>query len=134
MNVSTDGAHKSLAALYQQISSSNTTASSLAASHSSQAATLESAILDLFWDEEQLAFYDFNLTSQSRNSHFSPAHFYPFWFGITPSEVSQNESAAFGAFSSINMVLNRYNGTIPASFLESGLQWYFFCFHCKHTL
>ena len=54
---------------------------------------------------------------------FSAAAFYPFWSGIIPDEVANNEKSAFGAFASINMVMNRYNGTFPATFVESGLQW-----------
>ena len=119
-----DNAQSSLADLYSlSSSSSNTTASSLADSHRSEAATLKTAILDLFWDSEKLAFYDYNLTSNTRNAHWSPAAFYPFWNNIIPPEVSANETNAFSVFSSINMVLNRYNGTVPASFISSGLQW-----------
>jgi alpha,alpha-trehalase len=34
-----------------------------------------------------------------------------------------DQSKAFGAFAAINLVLNRYNGTFPSSFVETGLQW-----------
>lgn len=34
-----------------------------------------------------------------------------------------DQTKAFGAFSSVNMVLNRYNGTFPSSFVETGLKW-----------
>jgi len=70
-----------------------------------------------------LAFYDFNLTSNTRNSIYNTAAFYPLWEGIVPDELTNNTTAAFGFFAALNMVLNRYNGTFPVSFLESGLQW-----------
>jgi alpha,alpha-trehalase len=54
---------------------------------------------------------------------FSAAAFYPFWSGIIPDEVANNEQSAFGAFASIHMVMSRYNGTFPVTFVESGLQW-----------
>ncbi|KIP05208.1 glycoside hydrolase family 37 protein [Phlebiopsis gigantea 11061_1 CR5-6] len=96
---------------------------SAASTHNSAAATLHDGILDLFWDPTKLAFYDFNLTSNARNSIFTAATFYPLWNGIVPTELASNASAAFGFFASVNMVLNRYNGTFPVTFLESGLQW-----------
>ena len=71
----------------------------------------------------QLAFYDFILDTNSRNTVFSVAAFYPFWVGIVPKEVAYDEKAAFGAFSTVNLVLNRYNGTFPSTFVVTGLQW-----------
>ncbi|KAL5519820.1 hypothetical protein ACEPAG_1480 [Sanghuangporus baumii] len=117
-------AHLLLADLYKLSSSSqNTDARERAVTHTAAAGELRSAILDLLWDSSKFAFYDFNLTSNARNSFFSAAHFYPFWNGIIPDEVLKNETAAFGAFASINMVLKKYNGTFPTTFLETGLQW-----------
>ncbi|KZT28701.1 glycoside hydrolase family 37 protein [Neolentinus lepideus HHB14362 ss-1] len=112
--------HLLLADLY---TSSNGTSKSLADSHHTAASSLRAGILDLFWDPSKLAFYDFNLTSSSRNSLFSAATFYPLWSGIVPDEVLADQSKAFGVFSALNMVLNRYNGTFPVTFLETGLQW-----------
>jgi alpha,alpha-trehalase len=63
------------------------------------------------------------LTSNARNGFYSSANFYPFWVGIVPPDVLNDQSKAFGAFASINLVMNRYNGTFPASFVETGLQW-----------
>ncbi|KAI5118081.1 hypothetical protein M0805_009161 [Coniferiporia weirii] len=103
--------------------SKNTTAQELAESHNATAENLRSAILDLFWDPSKLAFYDFNLTSNSRNSIFTAAHFYPMWSGIFPDELLANETAAFGAFSSINMVMNKFNGTLPTTYIATGQQW-----------
>ncbi|KAG8810577.1 hypothetical protein FRC17_002869 [Serendipita sp. 399] len=91
--------------------------------HRTQAANLKAAILDLFWDEDRLAFYDFNLTSRQRNEQLTAAHWTPLWAGIVPEQVQRNETAAFGVFSSLHLVLRKFNGTIPATFIESGLQW-----------
>ncbi len=41
------------------------------------AANIRAGVLDLLWDPSKLAFYDFNLTSNSRNSILSAATFYP---------------------------------------------------------
>ena len=94
-----------------------------ASKYRAAAANIRSGILDLLWDSSKLAFYDFNLTSNSRNGVLSAATFYPLWTGIVPDELIASSSNAFGFFSSINMVLRQYNGTYPATFIESGLQW-----------
>jgi alpha,alpha-trehalase len=109
-----------LASFYASGSRTNTTAAS---KYRAVAANIRAGILDLLWDSSKLAFYDFNLTSNSRNSLLSAATFYPLWAGIVPHELISNSSNAFGFFSSINLVLRRYNGTYPATFIESGLQW-----------
>ncbi|KIM20124.1 glycoside hydrolase family 37 protein [Serendipita vermifera MAFF 305830] len=93
--------------------------------HRDQAAMLKTAILDLFWDKDRLGFYDFNTTSNARNEQLTAAHWYPLWAGIIPNEVKSNATAAFGAFSSLNLVMRKYNGTIPATFITTGLQWDF---------
>ena len=43
--------------------------------------------------------------------------------GIVPEDLVSDSTKAFGFFSTINMVLRRYNGTYPTTFVESGLQW-----------
>ena len=109
-----------LADFYNTTDTANST---LAASHLETASQLREGILDLLWDPTKLAFYDFNLTSQARNSIFTAATFYPLWNGIIPDEVVNSTQNAFGFFAALNMVLNRYNGTMPVTFYESGLQW-----------
>lgn len=107
-----------LAELY---GNSNATA---AANHLQIANGMRSGILDLMWNPSKLAFYDFNLTSNSRNSIFTAATFYPVWNDIIPNEVLASQSNAFGYFSAVNMVMNKYNGTFPVTFLDyTGLQW-----------
>jgi alpha,alpha-trehalase len=100
---------------------SDSTASSR---HSSAAASLRAGILDLLWDPTKLAFYDYNLASNARNSLFSVASFYPLWNGIIPDEVLGSSDKAFRFFSSLNLVMNRYNGTFPVTFIATGLQWF----------
>ena len=74
----------------------------------------------------QLAFYDFNVATNARNKIFTVATFYPLWSGIIPDEVLSGQDKAFGFFSSLNLVLNRYNGTYPTTFIQSGQQWWSF--------
>ncbi|OBZ71163.1 Trehalase [Grifola frondosa] len=112
-------AHLQLADLY---TSSKRNASS-ASAHRQKASSIRAGILDLFWDSSKLAFYDFNLTSNARNDVFTAATFYPLWNGIYPDEVLSSSTNAFGVFAALNMILNRYNGTMPVTFLETGLQW-----------
>ncbi|KAF8194392.1 Six-hairpin glycosidase-like protein [Mycena galopus ATCC 62051] len=96
---------------------------SAAARHTAAAALIKEGILDLHWNATKLAFYDFNTLTNAQNAVFSAATFYPFWSGIIPAEVLSNATNAFGAFAALHMVLNRYNGTMPVTFIETGLQW-----------
>jgi len=96
---------------------------SAASRHRTAAADLRTAILDLNWDPSKLAFYDYNLATKARNNVFSAANFYPLWSGIIPDEILSSQEKAFGHFSTLNLVLNRYNGTFPSTFVDSGLQW-----------
>ncbi|XP_006462478.1 hypothetical protein AGABI2DRAFT_206816 [Agaricus bisporus var. bisporus H97] len=91
--------------------------------HRSAAADLHTAVLDLMWDNDKLAFYDFNLATNKRKNFFSTANFYPVWSGIIPDALLQDSKAAFGHFASVNLVLSRYNGTFPTTFVNTGQQW-----------
>ncbi|KIY52470.1 glycoside hydrolase family 37 protein, partial [Fistulina hepatica ATCC 64428] len=84
---------------------------------------LRAGILDLFWNSSKLAFYDFNILTGAQSTIFTAATFYPVWSGIVPSELLASADNAFGYFASLNLVLTRYNGTYPSSFIYSGLQW-----------
>ncbi|KAG8769519.1 hypothetical protein FRC12_004904 [Ceratobasidium sp. 428] len=121
------GAHIQLAALFDKHSSSKRSLATRASakSYRQKAAKLKTAIVDLCWNESKSAFYDFNTTSGTQSEVFSAAAFYPFWQGIWPSSVAKSEKKAFEAFSSVNWVMNTYNGTFPSTFLATGLQWDF---------
>jgi alpha,alpha-trehalase len=118
-----DGAHTTLAGLYTRYSNFSSNSSSLARAHQQSASALRTAILDLNWDPEKLAFYDYIISSGNRSTIFSAATFYPLWVGIHPPEILSDPTKAFGVFSSVNLVLNRYNGTFPSTFLVTGQQW-----------
>ncbi|KAF9018983.1 hypothetical protein BDZ89DRAFT_1164922 [Hymenopellis radicata] len=109
--------HLLLAQLY---ASSNDSAAS---GHREAAAAIRTGILDLMWNSTKMAFYDFNLASAQQSSVFSAAAYYPYWSGIIPDQVLGSSENAFKAFAPLNLVLNRYNGTFPSTFLETGLRW-----------
>ncbi|EJD54439.1 glycoside hydrolase family 37 protein [Auricularia subglabra TFB-10046 SS5] len=111
-------AHVDLAALYDLVDKKED-----AERHRSAAATLKEAIIDLFWDADKFAFYDFNATANARATQLTAAHFYPLWVGIHPEELVKDSASAFKAFSSLNYILNTYNGTYPSTFLQTGQQW-----------
>jgi len=122
-------AHIDLATLYDMSAGSlakrvlRRAPSDSASHHRAVASTLHTAIMDLFWDSGRLAFYDFNRTSNARNQQLTAAHWYPLWAGIIPDVVKTNVTAAFSTYSSLNLVMRKFNGTIPATFLTTGLQW-----------
>ncbi|KAF8324785.1 Six-hairpin glycosidase-like protein [Cantharellus anzutake] len=91
--------------------------------HRAVASVIRDAILDLFWDADRVAFYDFNLTSNARGTVFTPATFWPYWDGIIPYDVLSSEKVAKQAFSGVRLVMARYNGTLPSSFFVNGQQW-----------
>ncbi|EMD39599.1 glycoside hydrolase family 37 protein [Gelatoporia subvermispora B] len=113
-------AHIKLSDFYNNPEFKNSTAN---AQHNEIATNIRNGILDLMWDSSKLAFYDFNLTANGRSGIFTAATFYPLWNNIFPDEILNSTENAFGFFSALNMVLNRYNGTFPATFLETGQQW-----------
>ena len=121
------GAHIQLASLLERQAKVKRSLEARASANSYRktAATLKNAILDLCWNEQKSAFYDFNVTAGAQSPVFSAAAFYPLWMGIWPKSVLKSESKAFSVFSSVNFVLNSYNGTFPSTFLETGLQWDF---------
>jgi len=75
---------------------------------------------DLRW------FYDYNLTSNARESLYSMAGTFPLWQNITPSEIVNNETEALKVASGLRFLLGKYSG-IPAisTLVESGLNWDF---------
>ncbi|KAG8998439.1 hypothetical protein FRB90_012305 [Tulasnella sp. 427] len=75
------------------------------------------------WDPSKLAFYDFNSATNARSGLFSAAAFYPMWNGIWPTDVLGDENKVKAMFASVGVVLAKYNGTFPATFITSGAQW-----------
>jgi len=113
-------AHIKVADLYSQGNSSN---KSNGEKYRKAASALKVGIIDVLWDASRFAFYDYNHVTNTRSTIFSAANFYPYWLGVVPDEVTKSKENAFKAFSSVNMVMSRYNGTFPATFVETGLQW-----------
>lgn len=114
-----DNAHTSLIKLYQIKGNNGNNISR----HQAAAAKLKAAILDLTWCPKSLGFYDFNRTANARNTILTVATYYPPWLGIFPQEILTNETATQQFFAPVNLILSRYNGTFPTTFVETGLQW-----------
>jgi len=64
-------AHVDLADLYRQRDRNDD-----ADRHRDAAGSLRTAIIDLFWDADKFAFYDYNMTGNARATHLTAAHFY----------------------------------------------------------
>lgn len=92
---------------------------------SGRAKDLKEAIIDLCWDEKRLGFYDFNQTSNSRSPIWSPASYAPYWGGIYPDLMINDEEVAQKALAGPAYLASRFNGSIPASLIPTGLQWDF---------
>ncbi|KAI9637637.1 Six-hairpin glycosidase-like protein [Dioszegia hungarica] len=135
------GNHALLARLYQLYlnttattnSSSNSTASQFRtnataeiALHQSLAKDYSDAVLDLHWDPVKAWFYDFNLSSNARDSLYTPAGTFPLWQNITPTGLEGNNTAALRIASGARYLLGRYGGIQGiSSLLYTGLNWDF---------
>ncbi|SPO27343.1 related to trehalase precursor [Ustilago trichophora] len=97
-----------------------------------QAQARKEAVLDVFWDPSKKFFYDFNTTSGDRAPFFTPAGFFPLWAQILPQEfvnetisLDQRRQNLQGVFSGLRYIIDRFNGTLPASLITTGQQWDF---------
>ncbi|KAJ9480331.1 putative Neutral trehalase (putative) [Pseudozyma hubeiensis] len=121
-----------LSAFYK-ISGNGTEANATRANYwAQQAQARKEAILDVFWDPSKKFFYDFNTTLGDRAPFFTPAGFFPLWAQILPQEfvnesisIDQRRQNMQGVFSGLRYIVDRFNGTIPASLVTTGQQWDF---------
>lgn len=121
-----------LSAFYK-ISGNGTEANATRANYwAQQAQARKEAILDVFWDPSKKFFYDFNTTLGDRAPFFTPAGFFPLWAQILPQEfvnesisIDQRRRNMQGVFSGLRYIVDRFNGTIPASLVTTGQQWDF---------
>lgn len=107
-----------------------------------RAAKRSEAMTALMWDEEEWAYFDWNLTSSSRNKYiisdsptqpdnapdgyqvlFSPAQYYPFWTGAAPTWLKNNPYAVSQTYSRVAAQLRSHPGAISATNLVTGQQW-----------
>ena len=100
-------------------SSNASSPSSRAAFHRAEAALLRSAILDLFWDPEKLAFYDFNRSSDARGtvsffSSFLPFfRFYVFELGLSINVIIHFNNCCCSQLFSAATFYPLWSGIIP---------------------
>ncbi|KAF2721431.1 glycoside hydrolase family 37 protein [Polychaeton citri CBS 116435] len=108
------------------------------------AAQRSKAMLALMWDEDYFRYFDFNMTSMSRNVltladddtldsevaeapeyqiSFSSAQYYPFWTGAAPEWLKNNPLAIQRVYEPVAALLKGFPGAIPATNLLSGQQW-----------
>ncbi|CBQ72773.1 related to trehalase precursor [Sporisorium reilianum SRZ2] len=121
-----------LSAFYK-ISGNGTQANATRANYwAQQAQARKEAILDVFWDPSKKFFYDFNTTLGERAPFFTPAGFFPLWAQILPQEfvnesisLDQRRQNLQGVFSGLRYIIDRFNGTLPASLVTTGQQWDF---------
>ncbi|SOV03791.1 related to trehalase precursor [Ustilago sp. UG-2017a] len=97
-----------------------------------QAQARKEAVLDVFWDPSKKFFYDFNTTLGDRAPFFTPSGYFPLWAQILPQEfvnesisIDQRRQNMQSVFSGLRYLIDRFNGTIPASLVTTGQQWDF---------
>ncbi|GAB7366783.1 hypothetical protein MBLNU230_g0734t1 [Neophaeotheca triangularis] len=109
------------------------------------AARRSEAMYAVMWDEGNFAYFDYNLTSSAKNLYipvdenaseaetanapeglqvaFYASQFYPFWTGAAPEFLKHNPLAVARVYERVENQLDRSDGAIPASNLETGEQW-----------
>lgn len=109
------------------------------------AATRSDAMTAVLWDKERWAYFDYNMTSKSRQVFVAAdknadqsetrgappgqqvfthiAQYYPFWTGAAPDDLKNNASAILKAYERIESELDRFPGVPGATNLETGEQW-----------
>ena len=88
-----------------------------------QAAKRLEALYDVFWDEEAVSFFDYNVTSQALDKDFTPASLYPFWLGAVPSKIKHNTKTLSRVFDKTQYYLEEYPGILTTSEFNTTLQW-----------
>merc|ERR1712130_1045384 len=103
------------------------------------------AMVAVLWDQHEWGYYDYNLTSSSREvriiadgnvaaaesagapagqqKYTHAAQYYPFWTGAAPDWIKNNPSAVLRAYEGIEILLETFPGAPPATNLETNQQW-----------
>ncbi|ORX94956.1 glycoside hydrolase [Basidiobolus meristosporus CBS 931.73] len=82
-------------------------------------------MLKLMWDETDLQYYDFNVTSGSVQKLFTPSNYWPLWAEIFPDGFFSRPHKALRAFSMVEQFAKRFAAGIPATDVNTSLQWDF---------
>ncbi|KAI8069147.1 glycoside hydrolase [Gongronella butleri] len=77
----------------------------------------------VLWDEDKVAFFDYNMTSQARNDEFTPAALFPFWLGAIPERVKKSKPTLKKVFDLTHASLAKYPGILTTTDYNSTLQW-----------
>lgn len=88
-----------------------------------QAAKRLEAFEKVFWDEENVGFYDYNLTSNARNVDYTPAGLYPIWLGAVPNRIKRNQEILSHLMDETRHALEMYPGILTTSYYNTTLQW-----------
>ncbi|KAJ8655863.1 hypothetical protein O0I10_008527 [Lichtheimia ornata] len=87
-----------------------------------QAAKRIEAMKEVLWDEEDVSFYDYNITSNGLNREFTPATLYPFWLGAH-HRLSKEQMGQ--VLAQTQHWLEAYPGILTTSVYNTSQQWDF---------
>lgn len=119
--------------------------SSAARMWAGRAANRSEAMTALLWSTEHFSYFDYNLTSSTPNIFtladntstplsragappgkqvwYQAAQLYPFWTGAAPASIKNDPKAMRRVFARIEEALDRQDGAVSATNLETGQQW-----------
>ncbi|ORY99570.1 glycoside hydrolase [Absidia repens] len=78
----------------------------------------------LLWNQSQTSFFDYNITSNTQSTEFSPASLYPFWLGALPPRA-RDPSTLHHVFDSTRRQLKSYPGILASTTQSTSMQWDF---------
>ncbi|TPX57749.1 alpha,alpha-trehalase [Spizellomyces sp. 'palustris'] len=82
---------------------------------------------EVFWDDREGNFMDFNMTSGTRSIVQTPAGYWPLWSGVALEDPrgkpTDRCTDLMRPFSDLDSILKRFPGGIPTTFFNTGLQW-----------
>ncbi|EGC30247.1 hypothetical protein DICPUDRAFT_41704 [Dictyostelium purpureum] len=97
----------------------NTTMSTFYQKAASERAT---AIQSVFWDENNLQWFDLNLETQTLNENFYISNLLPLFVDIE-EEINMNDEEIDSIFKELSDVLLNFPGGIPSSLIDTNQQW-----------
>ncbi|KAI8636219.1 trehalase [Parasitella parasitica] len=91
--------------------------------YTKQAKTRLSAMEHLMWNQQDHAFYDFNLTSNAQSIQFTPASLFPMWVGALPEKILKNRTQVAKLYDETENALRKYPGILTTSYYNTTMQW-----------
>lgn len=82
----------------------------------------KSNIEEVFWNDEEGIWFDYDVSHQKHRNYFYPSNLAPLWMGVVKKEVITNRAPRIIRYLNSTGVLN-YTGGVPTSLFSTGEHW-----------